>query len=312
MEIFLNLIAKIIPLYFVVFLGYIAGKQFNVSKESVAALLIYFIAPLVIFNGVATASLDYSIILLPLLFFLLATIISVIFYFIGKAFWQSAEKNVLAFTAGTGNTGYFGLPVILALLGEQYLSVAILSILGFILYENSVGYYFVARGNFKPRDALQKVLKLPTLYAFILGVLFLASHLSINENVAALFANFRGAYSILGMMLVGLGLAGVTRSAVDAKLLSAAFIAKFLVWPVVVICMILLDLSRSHLFASSVYPVMLILSIVPLASNTVAFAAQLKAVPEKAAVAVLASTIFALLYIPLFLAFVSPLVLKGP
>jgi hypothetical protein len=46
-----------------------------------------------------------------------------------------------------------------------------------------------------------------------------------------------------------------------------------------------------------------------MASNTVAFATQLNAIPEKAAFTVLASTIFALLFIPLFVTFVFPLVL---
>jgi len=311
MEIFLGLIFKIAPLYFVVFLGYLAGKYLDVKKESVAALLIYFIAPLVIFNGVVTASFDYSVILLPLLFFTVATVFSLVFYNIGKLFWQGAEKNVLAFTAGSGNTGYFGLPLVLALFGDQYLSIAVLTTLGLVLYENSVGYYFIARGNFSPKDAAMKVLKLPTLYAFVVGVVFLALHFSFNDTIASLFSNFRGAYSVLGMMLVGLGLAGITRASVDSTFLSAAFSAKFIVWPVAVMGLIYLDSTHFHLLSAFMYPVMLLLSIVPLASNTVAFATQLKAIPEKAAFTVLASTLFALLYIPLFVAFVFPLVLPG-
>lgn len=311
MEVFLDLVSKIISLYFIIFLGYLAGKRFKVNKESIASLLIYFIAPLVVFNGVVTAPFNAEIILLPFFFFSLATIISGIFYFIGQFFWQGSERNVLAFTAGVGNVGYFGLPVVIALFGEHYLPVAVLSILGFILYENSVGYYFAARGHFNPKDAFMKVLRLPTVYAFMLGVLFLTLHISMPESISALFVNFRGAYSILGMMLVGLGLVGVARDSVDMKFLSAAFIAKFLVWPAAVSLFILLDTRVFHIFASSVYPIMLILSIVPLASNTVAFAAELNVVPGKAAIAVLASTIFALLYIPLFVTLVSPLILQA-
>ena len=201
----------------------------------------------------------------------MATIISATFYLIGKFFWQGAERNVLAFTSGVGNVGYFGLPLIIVLFGEQYLPEAVLSILGFILYENSVGYYLVARGHFKPRDAFIKMCRLPSMYAFILGLLFLTLHLSIHESVSALFANFRGAYSILGMMLVGLGLVGVTANSLDIKFLSATFFAKFLVWPIAISSFILLILL-SFIFASSVYPIMLVLSIwVPLMSNTVSF-----------------------------------------
>ncbi len=309
MELFVDLISKILPLYVLVLLGYLAGRYFKVNKESIASLLIFFIVPFVIFNGVVTASPDRSIMLLPLLSFSLATIMSIAFYNIGKMYWQGPEKNILAFGAGTGNAGYFGLPLVLALFGEQYLSVAVLLILGISLFENSIGYYFVARGNFLPRDAIMRVLRLPTLYAFIVGVLFLALHISIYENASTLFAHFRGAYSVLGMMLVGIGLAGVAWSDVDKKFLLLSFASKFLVWPAAAISLILLDINTFHFFSASVYPIMLTFSIVPLASNTVAYASQLNTVPEKAAVAVVSTTLFALIYIPFFVAFVFPLIL---
>jgi predicted permease len=46
--------------------------------------------------------------------------------------------------------------------------------------------------------------------------------------------------------------------------------------------------------------VLLVLSIVPIASNTVAFATKLRAHPEKAAFTVMLSTLVALVYIPVF------------
>lgn len=309
MDIFLSLITKIAPLYLIVLLGFVAGKYFKVDKEPIATLLIYFITPLVIFNGVATSSLNLSIVLLPLTFFVLAVLISAIFYSMGKLLWKGTEKNVLAFTSGTGNTGYFGLPVILALFGEEYLSVAVLCIFGFLLYENSLGYYYVARGTFSSQAALKKVLGLPTLYAFMLGLLFLAGGGSIGAELSALFTNFRGAYSVLGMMIIGLGLAGVTARSWDVRFLSMTLSAKFIVWPIVVVVVVLLDMMFFHLFTSTMYPIMLLLSTVPLASNTVAFAAQLNAVPEKAATAVLTSTLIALVYIPLFVTIVLPFLL---
>jgi predicted permease len=51
---------------------------------------------------------------------------------------------------------------------------------------------------------------------------------------------------------------------------------------------------------------MLLMSIVPLASNTVAFATKLGVHPEKSAITVLASTLFVLFYIPLFVTFIFP------
>jgi predicted permease len=310
MELFVTLVVKVVPLYVLIFLGYLAGKKLGVRKESVSALLIYFIAPFVVFSGVIASPLDRTIVLLPLLCFILCCLIGTAFYIAGAFVWSGPERNILAFAAGTGNTGYFGLPVILALLGPQYFSLTVLAILGFILFENSLGYYFVARGHLNVRDALLKVLKLPAIYAFVAGVAVLALHVAFPATFQSLFTNFQGAYSILGMMLVGLGLAGIGAVAPDRIFLFSSLFAKFVVWPVVVVLFILADRSLLHLFSPMAYAVLLVLSIVPLAANTVAFATQLKAAPEKAAIAVMISTLIALVYIPLFMSLVYPLILK--
>ena len=54
-----------------------------------------------------------------------------------------------------------------------------------------------------------------------------------------------------------------------------------------------------HLYNNDIYGILILASIVPLAANTVTWATELKAHPEKAAIAVVISTIFALFYIPL-------------
>ena len=51
------------------------------------------------------------------------------------------------------------------------------------------------------------------------------------------------------------------------------------------------------------YPVMIVMSIVPLAANTVALAVEFKTYPEKVTIAVLSSTVFALFYIPFMVTF---------
>jgi predicted permease len=79
MTVFLTLLAKLVPLYIVIFLGYIAAKVLNAEKETVAKLLIYIIAPVVIFYGTYTATLDSSILILPAFFFVLCSLTAFIF-----------------------------------------------------------------------------------------------------------------------------------------------------------------------------------------------------------------------------------------
>lgn len=299
MTIFLTLLLKLIPLYITIALGFVAGKYLKVTKEAIAPLLIYIIAPIIIFNGVVTTTINLTSLSLPVLFFGLACLMCISFYGLSKLFWKDTSRNILAFTSGTGNTGYFGLPVAMVLFNKEQVGLVVLSVLGFVLYENSLGFFITARGNNTVADSIKKVLKLPTIYAFLLGLLVNLSHIPLGQIYADNIVNVRGAYTILGMMLIGLGLAGIKEYKFDLKFISVSFLAKFLVWPLLMLLVIGLDKLFLNLYGPEIQKVMILMSIVPLAANTVAFATELKAQPEKASLAVLLSTLFALVYIPL-------------
>ena len=300
MLIFTTLLIKLLPLYGIVLLGYIAGKKLEVQKESVAQLLIYIVSPVVVFSGVIATELNASILSLPILFFILCCSLCLLFYSVGKLFWTGSEKNILSFTAGHGNTGYFGLPVLFVLLGDQFLGLAVMMILGFSLYDSTLGFYMVAKGHHTAKESLKKLLHLPTLYAFFLGIIINYLNISLHPILLDALHNFQGMFVVLGMMLIGLGLSEVTRASLDYKFTAIAFLAKFVVWPGVMGLIIFLDKTYFHFYNSSTYKIMLLMSIVPLAVNTVAYATKLNTHPEKVSLTVLLSTIFALFYIPLF------------
>jgi len=305
--IFTTLLSKLLPLYVVVLLGWLAGRYLKVQKESIAPLLIYVISPVIVFNGLLNTEISVANLSLPILYFVSASMICVAFYFIARYFWSSSEKNIIAFAAGAGNTGYFGLPVVLALFGEESLGIAVLLILGIIVYENTIGFYITAKGQYTGKEALKKVLMLPALYAFVFGLIIKALHVPISSGVMDIISSFRGAYVVLGMMLIGLGLSQVTRASIDYLFIGITSIAKFVVWPIVMTAFIIVDSNYFNFYSPEVYKAMLLLGIVPLASNTVAFATKLGTHPEKAAIAVLLTTLFALVYIPLFVTIVFPL-----
>ncbi len=271
MEIFFSLIVKLAPLYLLVWLGYISGKKLRVNKESVADLLLFVIAPIVVLNGVMTTNLSWTIIAIPFGYFLVSSIIGVGSYFILGKFWPGSEKNILAFSAGAGNVGYFGLPLVLAVLGESALGIAILIVFGSILYENTIGFFLVSRSNASIKESLIKVLLMPRLHAFVVGVILSLLSIQVPEMLKDLFANARGAYSVLGMMLVGIGISGISKASVDLKFMLSAFIPRFIIWPTIIISFIILDSTFFKLYSTEVHAVLLLLSSVPMASNTVAY-----------------------------------------
>jgi len=300
MTIFLTLLLKLIPLYLMILLGFIAAKVLGAQRETVAKLLIYIIAPAVVFYGTFSAELTLANLSLPVLFFLICCSMCLVFFGIGKIVYKNdSTKNILAFTAGAGNTGYFGLPVALMLFGDEAFCLAVLAILGYIFYENSLGFYITAKGNYTARESLMKVVRLPTIYAFFVGIICNLLNLNLGEIGLTTIEYFKGAYSLLGMMIIGMGLATVCIRAFDFKFISLSFLAKFIVWPIIMLSLVALDRQFFQFYDSAVYGIFILMAIVPLAANTVTLATELKAHPEKAAVAVLLSTVFALFYIPL-------------
>jgi len=303
MSIFFILLLKIFPLYINIILGYFSAKLLNVQRESIANILIYILAPIVVFSATISVKIDLSIVLLPIFFYIFCSIIAFLALFIFGKVWDDPSGNILAFSAGTGNTGYFGIPLAIIFFPPYLADIYIFTVLASLLYESTSGFYVTAKGNFTVKESINKMLKLPILYAFILGLVFNLLGVGIPDAISAYTAQFKGAYGILGMMMLGMGLVGLKKgSDLDAKFISITFILKFIFWPLAILGVIYLDRNFYMLLNEDLYKVMFLFSIVPLAGNTVTLAVLLNAKPEKASFTVLLSTIISVIYIPIVLA----------
>ena len=300
--IFITLLNKIIPLYMNIALGFIAGKALDTNRESIARIMFFLINPIIIFNGVMNVNLDWSVLSLPILTFTISSVLCLTFFRATENIWTDSSRNLMSFSAGSGNTGYFGLPIALLLFNAEGEGIYILALLGITLYENSVGYYVLAHGTTTRIECLKKIIKLPAIYAF-LGALFLNTCGIDMPVVLVEFTNhIKGTYTVLGMMIVGLGLAGLSHFKVDLTFIGLSFFAKFIVWPVIMLLITALDSWIFGIYSPMTHKALILLSIVPLAVNTVIVATLMKSQPEKAATAVLLSTLFALVYVPLMVA----------
>jgi predicted permease len=299
MTIFLALLLKIIPLYILILLGFIGGKYLQVKKESIANLVIYLIAPVIFFNGVFTTKISLSSLSLPFLIFAICCLICLFFYFLSSFFWKDNTKNMLAFISPDGNNGYFGLPIALVLFPSSIIGLYIFAGLGILLYENTLGFFIAAKGKHTVKESLIKLLRLPLIYAVAFGLLANLSGVHFGSIYTDVITNFKGAFTILGMMIIGLGLAGITEYKFDFLFIGLSFLGKFLFWPILVLLIIFLDSNYFKFYNPDAYKILILLSVVPIAANTVSFATLLKSHPEKVAIAVLLSTLFALFYVPL-------------
>jgi hypothetical protein len=202
---------------------------------------------------------------------------------------------------GSGNTGYFGVPVALLLFGEEGLGLYIVCMLGTTLFENSVGFYLAARGRYSIKDALWRVLKLPSVYAFLAAVALNLAGVAIPDIFVPLFDNLRGAYSILGMMIIGMSITSFRGLAGNVRFTALAFFGKFVIWPLVAIVFWWVDSEMLGIYEPAVHKAMFLISITPIAANTVVIATLLDTSPRQAAGTVLLTTLFALAFIPVMI-----------
>lgn len=297
---------KILPLYITIALGYVMVQFFEARRESMASLLIYLIGPVVVFMASYRVELNLAVVFLPLLLFVINSILAFASLHVSKPFFKDNTKNILAFSAGTGNTGYFGIPLAIMLLDESLVNIYIFTVLASLLYENTVGFFVVAKGHYNIKQSLGKVFRLPSLYALILGLFFNVSGVNIATDLAAYLDTFKNAYAILGMMMIGMGLKGLKNVGIDKAFITFAFATKFLVYPLIVLAFIWIDKLYFGFFSSGLYQVMFLFAIPPMAGNTVAVASLLNVHPQKAALAVILSTAFSLFSIPLMVAMFMP------
>ncbi len=303
MSAFFLLLGKILPLYANIVLGYLASRYLRVNKEAIATVLFYVIGPMVVFSATMSVTINSAVLFSPVFFYLFGSSLAFIYLKIFQKTWPDATSNILAFTAGTGNTGYYGIALALVFFEPAIADIFIFTVLASFFYEATTGFYITAKGTFTALESFKKVCRLPTLYAFVAALVLNLTGIDLPESISVYAGQFKVVFSILGMMVIGMGLDGMRKGGgVDIAFLKISLIAKHLLWPLLVSLVILLDTTVTHFLYGELYKVMFVFSIVPMAGNTVTLAVLLKAKPEKAALAVLLSNLLSIVYIPVMLA----------
>jgi predicted permease len=321
-DIFVQLFVKLLPLYFIILLGYFAGKKLNVSRDSIAPLLIYIVVPIVNFKVIFEMDISQKTLIYPIYLFIVGVTLSIIFFQIGKYRFKNNESAaLLSLTSTLANTGYFGLPLLLVLYGEHILGTAVLINFGLALHESTVGFYLAAHGKHSPQEALIKTFKIPILYAVTLALLsnyfynnyFISLTESPFKNLANIFIQnslsmmnfFIGTLTVLGMSIIGLGLAKITRLKFNWQFIGLSLFSKYLVYPLIFLVFYSLN-SRLGFFDEDFIRVIFYMSLVPVGANCITLATELNLDTDDASIIVIISTLISLILIPILTSFQFP------
>ena len=326
MDLFFDFFFQILPLYFIILLGYIAGKYLEVQRESIAPLLLYIVVPVVTFKGILDSDINAQTLTYPLYFLVLGAFMSLSFFWLARLLGFSKEKaGMLSLCTSLVNVGYYGLPLVLLVLGEKALGVSVMLILGLAIHECSVAYLVAASGKYSFKESLDKTLTLPILYSSLIAIAvnyfnhhyyhevihYLPSNIETSllkpiwASINTMMERFISAYSLLGMIMIGLGISKIKNLKLDLAFMSLAYIAKFIIIPGIAVGFIFLNKNYFHFYDDLATQVIFLMSLVPIGANTISIATQLKLDVDKVAITTVISTLIALAYIPLVLNFVK-------
>ncbi|WP_342268096.1 AEC family transporter [Candidatus Tisiphia endosymbiont of Empis tessellata] len=298
MAIFTIVFFKTISVLLSVLIGFLAGRYSKVERDSIASLLFYFISPIVFFAIPASTTLTLSALSVTVVVFFIATSLSIFSYYFFGRYWLDHTRNIIALSAGTANGGYFMLPIAATLFDDYVLSIYMMAVIGINIFESSVGFYICVRSFANSSESILKVVKLPILNGFLLGCLFSFAGFTLPDFLDDFIYNMRGAFSILGMVMVGLALSALQKFEIDIKFTLATFMAKFLFYPLGVNIFILLDKFVLGWYDENYYNALRLLSTAPMAANVIVIASLQKFYPEKVATTVFLSLLFGVVYIP--------------
>ena len=298
MTLFFSLLAKLFPLYATMGTGALLARgQAGNLTAGLAFLQIYLVAPVIIFANLLKLQMVPELTIMPFLWFGFVALISTVTNIIARRL-KSDYAPILAQASGGANTGYLGVPVALILFPADWMPVYFFIMLGGFFYESTLGYYWIARGRFLPREAIKSLLRLPTFYALIAGLIGNGLGLTVPAMWDNIVRDFMGAYVILGALIIGFAIGQNKKFVFNWRFLGALCGIKFLVWPVGMgallfgLRILMPDLPQAAVSCA------LLMSFMPLAANSAAFAALLKIHPEETATAVALSTVLSLVTVP--------------
>ncbi|MFA6279240.1 MAG: hypothetical protein WC612_00410 [Bdellovibrionales bacterium] len=299
MSLFFAMLSKLFPLYATMGAGVALSRAFGNLNNTLATIQIYLIMPVVIFTNLMRLDFSADLLLLPFWLGVLCITISAGTNFIARKV-GSPYAPLMAQASGAANLGYLGIPVAMIVLPADFLPVYVLTMVGGSLYESTLGYYWIARGRFSPRDAIRSLLRMPFLYAVAAGLGFNLMGIKIPAQWESAARDFLGAYVVLGVLIIGLGLAQKGWPRFHGKLFSALLGIKFLLWPALTVAL-MAALRFTPLAVPALYePILLLMSVLPLAANTAALAELLNVYPEEAAGAVALSTLLSMAIVPAY------------
>jgi predicted permease len=264
------------------------------NEKTLTLLSVYFLQPFVTIWGFSTTKLHSEHIFIPIIYLGIIFILLIPTIFISKYIFDDKKHRAIFSIAGfVGNTGNIGIPLGLALFGEESVIYTTLINIANIFVVYIIGVYIYSRGSLSISKSLLNIVKIPIIPASVVAILININDLYLPDQVREFFK--MGAYGgiVLQLFLLGTFLYGLKIYEINYKLLVSTLSQKFIIIPLLSIVI----LSMSTL-SSFVQAIIVMEMMTPLAIANINLASLYNCRPKDVTTLILLST---LLFIPIIL-----------
>ncbi len=287
--------ASILSIYAFILLGFIAKKNFKdlMQEKGMVVLSIYYLQPILVFWGLSTQPIDYSLLQASFWYLAISFICIIVSGIIAMIFFREdiKERSIVTICVILGNTANLGIPFGIALFGEaSIIYTSMINITNvFVVY--TLGVFFYSRGNFSIKQSLANIVKLPVIWFALLALGF--NYFGIKLHPILLRSLEMGAYCtiVIQLIIFGMYLYGIKLKQINYKLLFHVSLIKFLIAPSIAGYILFGMLNLEPMVAALIF----IEIVVPLAVSNVNLAALYECRPLDVTVLVFFTS---LLFIP--------------
>jgi predicted permease len=215
-------------------MGFFAKMSFKeqIDDKTITILNVYFLQVFLTFWGLLLHPININLLFAPSIYLVIVLLIVTISIFSAKKLFEDKKEYSIA-TVGAiiGNTGNLGIPINIAIFGEQSIPyTTVINLVNvFIVY--TLGVFFYSRGSYDIKTSLKNIIKLPILWAAIIAIIL--SIYNYQPSKTILNTLMMGAYASMTMQLFlfGIYLYGTKIQTINKKLISWVMIVKFIVLP---------------------------------------------------------------------------------
>ncbi len=168
-----SIIFSILAIYIFIVMGYLAKLTFKdeIDDKTITLINVYFLQVFLTFWGLLIRPIDITLLHAPAIYLFIVFMALIISLFVAhKLFSSPKEYSIATVAAIIGNTGNLGIPINIAIFGEESIPYTTVVNLVNVFVVYTVGVYFYSRGSYDSKTSLKNILKIPILWAAIIAI----------------------------------------------------------------------------------------------------------------------------------------------